>query len=60
MGSSIQASDFKKMPFWFNGLNQARKITYPLGSKIWLEKDDLIRSARKNTGLMNLGKDFWE
>jgi hypothetical protein len=60
MGSSIHASDFKKMPFWFNGLNHAWKITYPLGSKIRLEKDDLIRSARKNTGMKNLGKDFWE
>jgi hypothetical protein len=48
------------MPFWFNGLNKTWKFTYPLGSKIRLEKDDLIRSARKNTGLNDLGKDFWD
>lgn len=60
MGSTIHASDFKKMPFWFNGLNQLWKTTYPLGSKIKLEKDDLIRSARKSTGLKDLGKDFWD
>ena len=48
------------MPFWFNGLNQLWKTTYPLGSKIKLEKDDLIRSARKSTGLKDLGKDFWD
>ncbi len=60
MGSTIYASDFKKMPFWFNGLNQLWKFTYPLGSKIKLEKDDLIHSARKSTGLKDLGKDFWD
>ncbi len=60
MGSTIYASDFRKMPVWFNGLNKAWKFTYPLGSKIKLEKDDLIRSARQSTGLNDLGKDFWD
>lgn len=60
MGSTIYASDFKKMPFWFNGLNKAWQLTYPLGSKIKIKKDDLIRSARKSTGLKDLGNDFWD
>ena len=60
MGSTIYASDFGKMPFWFNGLNKVWKSTYFLGSKIKLGKDDLIRSARRDTGLKDLGKDFWD
>ena len=60
MGSTIYASDFGKMPSWFNALNKVWKLTYPLGSKIKLKKDDLIRSARQKTGLNNLGKDFWD
>jgi hypothetical protein len=60
METMIYASEFKKMPSWFNGLNRAWKLTYPLGSKIKLEKDDLIHSARKDTGLRDLGKDFWD
>ena len=60
MGSTIYASDFKKMPTWFHALNKTWRFTYPLGSKTKLEKDDLIRSVRKSTGLKNLGKDFWD
>jgi hypothetical protein len=48
----------KKSPFWFRGINQIWKGTYSLGTKIKLEKDDLIRSAKKITGLTDLGKDF--
>ena len=58
MGSTIYASDFKKMPSWFNALSKVWKFTYPIGTKTRLEKEDLIRSARKNTGLKDLGQDF--
>ena len=56
----ILASEYKKMPGWFRFLNRAWKVTYPLGTRIKLDKDDLIKSARKNTGLHDMGQDFWD
>jgi hypothetical protein len=35
-------------------------MSYPLGTEIRLEKDELIRTARKRSGLHDLGKDFWD
>ena len=49
---------FRKPPLWFRTLNNAWKATHSFGTKIKLEKDDLIKSARKMTGLINLGLDF--
>jgi hypothetical protein len=59
-GSKIEANHFKRQPWWFNGINKAWKGTYLLGTRTRLEKDDLIRSARKATGLTNLGSMFWD
>jgi hypothetical protein len=53
-----QSSSFKKPPLWFRALNLTWKATYNVGTKIKLEKDDLIKTARKMTGLHDLGKDF--
>ncbi|TRZ75294.1 MAG: hypothetical protein D4R97_02700, partial [Bacteroidetes bacterium] len=39
-------------------MNSSWKVTYFLGTKINLDKDELIRSAKKVTGLGDLGKDF--
>jgi hypothetical protein len=39
-------------------LNSSWKTSYFLGTKIKLRKDDLIKAARKVTGLNDLGKDF--
>ncbi len=50
--------NFEKSPFWFTLFNRFWKATYFLGTKIKLDKDELIRSARKITGLDDLGKDF--
>jgi len=50
--------NFEKQPSWFAVLNNSWKATYFLGTKIKLDKDDLIRSARRVTGLHDLGKDF--
>jgi hypothetical protein len=50
--------NFRKSPFWFSALNSVWKSTYFLGTKIRLDRDELIRSARKITGLEDLGKDF--
>ncbi|MEI6900899.1 MAG: sulfotransferase [Bacteroidota bacterium] len=51
-------SNFRKPPAWFRALNNIWKGTYPIGTRIRLDKDDLIKSARKMTGLHDLGKDF--
>jgi hypothetical protein len=54
----ITSKDFDKQPLWFSALNRTWRGTYFLGTKIRLDKDDLIRSARKLTGLTDLGKEF--
>lgn len=45
-------------PLWVRAINRIWRTSYPLGTKIVLEKDDLIRRARKITGLNDLGPDF--
>jgi hypothetical protein len=50
----------KKSPLWFRTLNKAWQFTYPVGTTITLNKDSLIRAARKATGLTNLGSEFWD
>jgi len=54
------SKNFDKRPFFFRILNAAWEGTYVFGTKIKLEKDDLIRSARKRTGLQDFGKEFRE
>jgi hypothetical protein len=56
----IDANHYRKQPLWFNGLNAAWKVSYPLGTKIRLDKDDLIQAAKKATGLTDLGSYFWD
>lgn len=56
----IQSLDFNKNPFWFKALNSAWRSSYSLGTEIKLDKDSLIKSAQNNTGLNDLGKDFWD
>ena len=51
-------NNFRQSPFWFRALNTGWRETYFLGTKIRLDKDDLIRSARKTTGLQDFGRDF--
>ncbi len=51
---------FRKPPLWFRTINSGWKSTYPAGTKIKLDKDDLIKSARKMTGLQDLGQDFYD
>lgn len=45
-------------PYWLSMLNKAWGITYPFGTKIELNKDGLIRDAKRKTGLTDLGNDF--
>jgi hypothetical protein len=49
---------FRKSPGWFRALNLAWEKSRFLGTRIRLDKDELIRSARKVTGLQDLGRDF--
>lgn len=53
-----RSTQFNSRPVWFKALNKAWKFTYAIGGKIRLNKDELIRKARKKTGLKDLGKDF--
>ncbi|MFZ4522151.1 MAG: sulfotransferase family protein [Bacteroidales bacterium] len=50
--------EFRRSPGWFRAINVGWKGSYFLGTKIRLEKDELIRAARKTTGLHDLGIDF--
>lgn len=53
-----QSQNFIKSPLWFRFLNKGWEYSYPLGTTIRLEKDILIKKARKATGLTDLGSDF--
>ena len=56
----IKSSHYGHKPWWFRALNQAWKASYPLGTRTDLDKDSLIGTARKTTGLQDLGRDFWD
>jgi len=53
----VRSTDFDRRPAWFRLLNRAWALA---GTNIRrsLDKDDLIRTARKKTGLHDLGRDF--
>ncbi|MBY0426878.1 MAG: sulfotransferase, partial [Cytophagales bacterium] len=51
---------FNSKPMWFKAINSVWKSSYPLGTKIPLNKDRLIRLARTESGLQSFGPDFWE
>ena len=56
----INAQHYSKQPAWFNALNSVWQGSYILGTEVSLNKDLLIKNARKATGLHDLGKDFRE
>ncbi|MGW8314270.1 MAG: sulfotransferase family protein [Bacteroidales bacterium] len=56
----IRSRDFRNHPLWFRALNALWKGSYRLGKQPVLDKDELIGAARNETGLKNLGKDFWD
>lgn len=53
----VRSTDFDKRPAWFKLLNKAWRLA---GTDIRrsLDKDNLIREARRATGLSDLGRDF--
>jgi hypothetical protein len=56
----IKSSHYGHKPWWFKALNNSWKATYPLGTRSAIDKDSLIKAARKTTGLHDFGKDFWD
>ena len=59
-GKVITSSDFKNQALWFSAINKAWKLSYRNGSAPLLNKDNLIKTARRKTGLNDLGKYFWD
>lgn len=58
--TSVKARDFRNRPVWLRALNWSWKQGYPLGLEVKLDKDRLIRAARRQTGLRDFGADLWE
>lgn len=56
----IKSANFNQQPIWFKVINSGWENTYSIGTEVKLNKDRLIKAARKNTGLNNLGKHFWD
>jgi hypothetical protein len=59
-GHVTSFKDFLNRPLWFRTLNAAWESTRKGRSRPKLVKDELVKTARKKTGLNDLGNDFWE
>lgn len=59
-GKEIKSNNYNRQPYWFNAINTVWKASYPLGTQSKLDKDSLIKAARKSTGLHDLGSFFWD
>jgi hypothetical protein len=57
---TVTSVSFKNKPSWFRLINSAWKSSYFLGTEIKLNKDHLIKLARKKTGLHSFGVEYWE
>jgi hypothetical protein len=57
---TVLVKDSFSRPLWLQLVNSGWRMTYRLGAGPSLNRDDLIRTARKATGLKNLGRDFDE
>ena len=57
---TVTTSSFRNKPLWFRLINTAWKNSYSLGTEIKLNKDHLIKLARKRTRLHSFGEDFRE
>ncbi len=56
----MKSNNYNRQPYWFNAINTVWKASYPLGTQSKLDKDSLIKAARKSTGLHDLGSFFWD
>lgn len=57
---TINATDFMQHPYWFRALNATWGTSRRILHASPLDKDSLIRAARKETHLQDLGRDFWD
>src|SRR5512141_1842666 len=57
---TVTSASFNNKPLWFRLINSAWGNTYFLGTRINLDKDQLIKIARKKTGLHSFGDSYWE
>lgn len=57
---TVTSISFRNKPSWFRLINSAWERTYFLGTRIKLDKEYLIKHARKQTGLHSFGEEFWE
>ena len=56
----VTAQNFNTKPAWLSAINAAWRGSYFLGTEVSLDKDKLIKLARKESGLLSFGEDFWE
>lgn len=56
----ISSSDFNQQAKWLSAINRRWEKSYKNGAAPLLNKDKLIRIARRKTGLNDLGKYFWD
>ena len=59
-GRKVFSGHYDNHPLWFDTLNRIWSLTYPIGTAASLDKDNLIKTARRKTGLQDLGPDFWD
>ena len=60
MKKIVKAEHFSRRPPWIQALNRAWRSLYAAGAEIKLDKDRLIRTARRRCDLQDLGPDFWD
>ncbi|MGE5423929.1 MAG: sulfotransferase, partial [Syntrophothermus sp.] len=53
----MNTGNFRRSPWWFRLINKGWRHTYPL-TRISLQRDDLIKAARNQTGLTDFGTAF--
>ena len=59
-GKVTALKDFLNRPGWFRAMNHAWNWSYKIRKQPILDREDIIKAARKTTGLYDLGQDFWE
>ncbi|TFH26165.1 MAG: sulfotransferase [Bacteroidia bacterium] len=59
-GRIISSTDFMNRPKWFNTLNYVLNKSQSLGTVPLLKKDELMATARYESGLQDFGRDFWD
>jgi hypothetical protein len=56
----IESANFNQKPLWFKAINSTWKALYGIGAEVKLDKDRLLKAARKECTLKDFGSDFWD